>query len=74
MPTAPPFEVLLFDLGGLLIDFAGFDELVPLMLGAVDREEVRRRWISSKAVQRFERAEISPLEFANGVIRELRLD
>jgi putative hydrolase of the HAD superfamily len=68
------FEVLLFDLGGVLIDFAGFRELGRLLPDGVDRAEVRRRWISSKAVQRFERAEISPLEFANGVIRELRLD
>ncbi len=67
------FEVLLFDLGGVLIDFAGFDELGPLMPGVTDRSEVRNRWIASKSVQRFERAEISPRQFARGVIEELQL-
>ena len=67
-------DVLLFDLGGVLVDFAGFDELGPLMSGAVDREQVRARWIASHSVQRFERAEIAPRRFAAGVIEELRLE
>jgi putative hydrolase of the HAD superfamily len=69
----PDFEVLLFDLGGVLIDFAGFRELGRILPAGVDRAEVRRRWITSPLVQRFERAEITPQEFARGVIRELRL-
>jgi putative hydrolase of the HAD superfamily len=73
MATASAFDVLLFDLGGVLIDFAGFDELSHLLPGGVDRDEVRARWIGSPSVQRFERAEITPQEFANGVIRELGL-
>ena len=68
------FDVLLFDLGGVLIDFAGFEELGPLMPQATDRAEVRARWIASDAVQRFERAEIAARQFAEGVIEELRLD
>jgi len=74
MVTESAFDVLLFDLGGVLIDFAGFDELGPLMPDAVDRGEVRRRWIESKSVQLFERAEITPQQFARGVVRELQLD
>ncbi len=68
------FDVLLFDLGGVLIDFAGFEELGPLMSGTVDRAQVRARWIASDSVQRFERAEIEARRFAEGVIGELRLD
>jgi len=74
MVTVPKFDVLLFDLGGVLIDFAGFDELSRLLPGGVDRDEVRARWISSPSVQRFECAEITPQEFAQGVVRELQLD
>ena len=69
-----PFDVLLFDLGGVLIDFAGFEELGPLMPREIDRAEVRARWIASTSVQRFERAEIPPRLFAAGVIEELGLD
>jgi putative hydrolase of the HAD superfamily len=74
MVTASDFDVLLFDLGGVLIDFAGFRELGRILPAGVDRAEVRRRWIGSPMVQRFERAEISPQEFASGVIQELRLE
>jgi len=74
MVTESAFDVLLFDLGGVLIDFAGFEELSRLLPGGVNRGEVRARWISSPSVQRFERAEITPREFARGVVRELQLD
>ncbi len=74
MDAKSQFEVLLFDLGGVLIDFAGFEELGPLMPEAADRAEIRGRWIESESVQRFERAEISPRQFARGVIGELQLD
>jgi putative hydrolase of the HAD superfamily len=73
MGTASAFDVLLFDLGGVLIDFAGFAELSRLLPGGIDRGEIRTRWISSLSVQRFERAEITPQEFAQGVVRELKL-
>ena len=74
MATASVFDVLLFDLGGVLIDFAGFDELGRLLPGGVSRDEVREKWISSPSVQRFERAEISPQDFARSVVEELDLD
>ena len=67
------FDVLLFDLGGVLIDFAGFDELSRLLPGTPDRAEVRARWIESESVQLFERGGITPLEFARRVIGELEL-
>lgn len=68
------FDVLLFDLGGVLVEFSGFDELTQLVPGAPDREEIRNRWIASDTVRRFERGEIEPQRFADGVIRELGLD
>ena len=68
------FDFLLFDLGGVLIDFAGFEELSRLVPGSLDRCEVRRRWIASPSVQSFERAEMTPREFARGVVREFELE
>ena len=73
MNKKPSFEVLLFDLGGVLMDFAGFEELGPLIPGAPDRTEIRDRWIRSEAVQRFERGEITPDRFASGVIEEFEI-
>ena len=74
MSTENPFDVLLFDLGGVLIDFAGFDELARLLPDAPGRAEIRDRWIHSESVQLFERGAITPNEFARGVIGELELD
>jgi len=68
------FDFLLFDLGGVLIDFAGFEELSRLVPGSLGRVEVRSRWIASPSVQRFERAEMTPREFARGVVREFELE
>ena len=73
MSTESPFDVLLFDLGGVLIDFAGFDELALLLPDAPGRAEIRNRWIHSESVQLFERGGITPHEFARGVIGELDL-
>ena len=74
MTTGLEFDVLLFDLGGVLIDFAGFDELARLLPGTPHRAEIRDRWIQSESVQLFERADITPQRFARGVIEELQLD
>ena len=74
MTRQPGFDVLLFDLGGVLMDFAGFEELGDLIPGSPNRSEVRDRWIHSTSVQSFERGEIAPQRFAEGVIEELRID
>jgi HAD superfamily hydrolase (TIGR01509 family) len=74
MSTQSPFDILLFDLGGVLVDFAGFDELGGLLTETPERAEVRGRWITSKSVRQFERGDITPPQFAVGVVDELQLD
>jgi putative hydrolase of the HAD superfamily len=73
MDKKPKFDVLLFDLGGVLMDFAGFEELRRLLPGSPGRSEVRDRWIHSPAVQRFERGDITARQFADAVIVELEI-
>lgn len=73
MIDKPDFDVLLFDLGGVLIDFAGFEELNRMLPNAPGRSEIRSRWINSKAVQGFERGHIGPDEFARRIIAEYQL-
>ncbi len=73
MNQEPRFDVLVFDLGGVLMDFAGFDELAQFMPGAPGRSEIRDRWIRCEAVRRFERGEIPCDEFATSVIEELEI-
>ena len=73
MIDKPELEVLLFDLGGVLIDFAGFEELGQLVPDSPGRKEIRSRWIDSETVQRFERGHIGPDEFARRAIVEFQL-
>jgi len=68
------FDVLLFDLGGVLIDFAGFEEMRRLLPQVSDRSEIRDRWIHSASVQLFERGDITPEEFARRLVEEFHLE
>lgn len=65
-------EVLLFDLGGVLIELSG----VPTMLdwaGVSSEETIWQRWLSSAAVRKFEAGGCTPMEFARGIVREFEL-
>lgn len=61
---------VLFDLGGVLIEFAGFARLPELLASRLDAEEVRRRWIESPAVIAYERGRMDTDEFAAALVRE----
>jgi putative hydrolase of the HAD superfamily len=69
-----PFQVLLFDLGGVLVEFDGIAPLLALSGGALTREQARQFWILSNAVRRFETGRCSGGEFAAAAVAELRLD
>jgi len=65
-------EVLLFDLGGVLIELTG----VPTMLdwsGESSEEVIWERWLSSTIVRKFEAGGCTPTEFSQGIIREFDL-
>jgi putative hydrolase of the HAD superfamily len=68
-----PFDVLLFDLGGVLIDFSGYEELSDT-LPEEERAEIRRRWIDCEPVRLFERGAITADEFAGRFLAEWPLD
>lgn len=65
-------EVLLFDLGGVLIELTG----VPTMLdwsGESSEEVIWERWLSSDIVRKFEAGGCEPMEFAQGIVSEFNL-
>ena len=65
----PVIEVVLFDLGGVLVDFGGVGLLRGL--SKVDDEtELWRRWLASPWVRSFESGQCSAEDFANGVVEE----
>ena len=67
------FDVLLFDLGGVLADFTGFKCLRGLLQLRMDLDDIRARWLMSPSVKRFESGKCNPLEFASEFIKEWKL-
>jgi hypothetical protein len=68
-----PRDVILFDLGGVLMDFGGLQKLADLT-GEPNGPELQSRWTSSTWLQTFERGHCGIEEFAGGVVSEWGLD
>lgn len=66
-------KVILFDLGGVLVDWDGISPIVDLTGGRLSSEEARKFWFESQWVSKFETDKCTPGEFASGVISELGL-
>lgn len=64
---------VLFDLGGVLIEFAGFERLPEMLAVPLEPEEVRRRWIGSPAVAAYERGAMDDAAFASALASEWNL-
>jgi putative hydrolase of the HAD superfamily len=65
--------IVLFDLGGVLIDFGGVDAMKEL--ARIDDDELLwHRWLSCPWVRRFECGDCSNADFATGMVDEWELD
>ncbi len=71
--SARPFEIILFDLGGVLIELTG----VPIMLawtrGRLTEAQLWEMWLSSPAVRKFESGRSDPAQFGHAIIAEFGL-
>ncbi len=63
-------SLLLFDLGGVLIESAVFEHLNELLPMPIENTALKEQWLHSPAVQLFERGECSPEAFAEHFIAE----
>jgi HAD superfamily hydrolase (TIGR01509 family) len=63
-------SVLLFDLGGVLVDVGTFDAVRAMVGATVDDDELKRRWLRSPAVRSFELGRVSPDAFAAQFVEE----
>jgi glucose-1-phosphatase len=66
-------EVVLFDLGGVLMDFTGLRRFAVLC-GMENGPELQRRWASSRWVQAFERGQCDAEAFGAGIVTDWELD
>jgi len=67
------FDVLLFDLGGVLIELAGVDRMLELCNHTFSVEELWARWLASEGVRRFETGRAGPDEFGAAMLAEFGL-
>lgn len=69
-----PFDVLLFDLGGVLIELTGAARLLEWATHIKSIEELWQLWLTSPSVRLFETGRCSPEHFAKALKAELRLE
>jgi HAD superfamily hydrolase (TIGR01509 family) len=65
-------DIVLFDLGGVLVDLGGVGPMKELAAIESD-EEFWERWLTCRWVRGFERGECSPDEFAAGIVEDWEL-
>src|SRR5271163_530084 len=71
--TGGRMEMVLFDLGGVLIQTGGVGPMRALS-GMESDEALWARWLGCRWVRRFEAGACTPEEFAAGVVADWELD
>lgn len=66
-------QVLLFDVGGVLVELSGVETMLEWLGRRVTADELWRMWLQSVPVRQFETGRIDAAEFAAGVISEFGL-
>jgi len=72
MGASTGYDLVVFDLGGVLCDFGGVSAMQELaQIDSVD--EIWRRWLTCRWVRSFEAGRCTPDEFAAGVVADWTL-
>src|SRR5579871_2942934 len=71
-PIEPSVEIVLFDLGGVLLEVGGVAPMRELS-GIETDEELWARWLGCRWVQQLEAGRCTPDEFAAGVVSDWEL-
>jgi len=69
-----PFDVILFDLGGVLIELTGTARLLEWATHIKSIEELWQLWLTSPSVRLFETGRCTPEQFAKAIKAEMRLE
>jgi putative hydrolase of the HAD superfamily len=71
--SADNIRLLLFDVGGVLVELKGVAVILDWLDNAITTDELWHRWLHSSAVRQFETGQIDSAEFATSVIQEFAL-
>ena len=63
-------DVLLFDLGGVLVEFSGVEDLLPLLRAPSDEAAIRQRLAACPLLRQFEVGALEPSAFAEAFVAE----
>jgi putative hydrolase of the HAD superfamily len=66
-------KVVLFDVGGVLVQLSGVSTMLEWLGGRVSPAELWKMWLSSPTVRGFETGQIQPEAFASQLIEEMSL-
>ena len=67
-------QVVLFDVGGVLVELSGVDTLLDWLDHRISAQELWSLWLHSPSVRAFETGRIDASQFAAGLLAELRLE
>jgi glucose-1-phosphatase len=70
---APGIDVVLFDLGGVLVELAGIGQMMAWCPDLADVDTLWRRWLASHSVRRFETGAATRHAFAADMVAEFGL-
>ena len=73
-PCALKPELLLFDLGGVLVDFSGTRDLARLMRTPATPQEILKRWLACPHTTAYEGGQLSADGWASRFVRDWDLD
>lgn len=68
------YRVLLFDLGGVVIDAVPFTKLLEWQCWTKDPQELQQKWGESLTAREYEEGNLSTKEFVERIMDELELD
>lgn len=72
-PQRNKIRIVLFDVGGVLVELSGLAMLLSWLGHRVTAEQVRTLWLTSPTVRLFETGKLQPAPFAEQMINELSL-
>jgi FMN phosphatase YigB (HAD superfamily) len=70
---AREIQVVLFDVGGVLVELSGVSTMLAWMNNSVTVDELWRLWLGSPVVRKYETGRATTAEFASQIVREMRL-
>lgn len=72
--SASKIEVVLFDLGGVLVELTGMPTMLGWLGNRITADELWRQWLTSPTVRDFERGRLAADLFASQIIAEMSLE